>query len=146
MEKNVFSLIYRNLSSDDNLKDNVDDFANELNSPLENIKRNNPYINFVIGDSTCGDFNAKNTAWWGDFTDYPGGIISNLTDLHGLHEIIQQLTHFYPGKNPSCIDLTFCIQINLISQSGVLPLLLPQCHHDIIYAKIDLHVSLPPPF
>ena len=34
----------------------------------------------------------------------------------------------------------------MISESGVLPSLLPQCHHDIIYAKIDLHVSLPPPF
>ena len=63
---------------------------------MENIKGKNPSINFVIGD-----FNAKNTAWWGDFTDYPGGVISNLTDLHGLHEIIHQPTHFYPGKNPS---------------------------------------------
>ena len=82
----------RNPSSDNNLKDNVDDFANELNSTLENIKGKHPYINFVIGD-----FNAKNTAWWGDFTDYPVGIISNLTDLHGLHEIIHQLI-FIQGK------------------------------------------------
>ena len=139
-KKYFFTCVYRNPSSDNNLKDNVDDFANELNSPLENIKEKNPYINFVIGD------NAKNTGWWGDFTDYPGGIISNNTDLHGLDEIIHQPTHFYPGKNPSCIDLIFCTQINLISESGVLPSLLTQCHHDILSAKIDLHVSLPPPF
>ena len=124
-KKCFFTCVYRNPSSDNNLKENVDDFANELNSTLENIKGKIPYINFVIGD-----FNAKNTAWWGDFTDYPGGIISN------------QPTHFYPGKNPCCIDVNFCTQINLISESGVLPSLLPQCHHDIIYAKIDLHVSL----
>ena len=136
MEKKFFfTCVYRNPSSDNNLKDNVDDFANELYITLENIKGKNPYINFVIGD-----FNAKNTAWCGDFTEYPGGIISNLTDLHSLHEFIHQPTHFYPGKNPSCIDL------NLISESGALPSLLPQCHHDIIYAKMDLHVSLPPPF
>ena len=64
-----------------------------------------------------GDFNAKNTAWWGDTDDYPGESISNITGLHGLHEIINQPTHFYPGKNPSCIDLIFCSQPNLISES-----------------------------
>ena len=45
--------------------------------------------------------NAKNTAWWGDFTDYTGGIISNLTDLHGLHDFMKLFTNqliFIQGK------------------------------------------------
>ena len=65
----------------------VDEFANELNTTLDNIKGKNPYINFVIGD-----LNAKNTVWWGDITDYPGEIISDKASLHGLHELINQPT------------------------------------------------------
>ena len=64
--------------------------------------------------------------------------IADITGLHGFHQIINQPTHFYPGKNPSCIELIFCSQPNLISESGVLLSLLPQCHHDIIFAKIDM--------
>ena len=139
--KCLFTCLYRNPSPENNSMDKVDEFADELNNTLNNIKGKNPYINFVIGD-----LNAKNTIWWGDTTDYPGETISNIIDFHGLHEIINQPTHFYPGKNPSCIDLIFCSQPNLISESGVLPSLLPQCHHDIIFAKIDLNVKLPPQY
>ena len=108
---------------------------------MDNIKGKNPYINLVIGD-----LNAKNTAWWGDITDYQGEVISDAASLHGLHEIINQPTHFYPGKSPSCIDVIFCSQPNLISESGVLPSLLPQCHHGITFAKINFNVKLPPPY
>ena len=83
---------------------------------------------------------------WGDTTDYPGETISNITGLHGLHEIINEPTHFYPGRTPSCIDLIFCSQPNLITESGVLPSLLSQCHHSIIFAKIEQNVKLPPPY
>ena len=69
----------------------------------------------------------------GGTTDYPGESISNITCLHGFHEIINLPTHFYPGKNPSCNDLIFCSQPILISEWGVSPSLLPKCHHDIIY-------------
>jgi len=141
VQKNVFfTCIYRNPSSENNLHDKINEFGVNLHNTLENIKGKNPYVNIVIGD-----FNAKNTIWWGDISDYPGEVISDVTTSHGLHEIISQPTHFYPGKTPSCIDLIFCSQPNLLSDSGVLPSLLPQCHHDVIHAKIDLNVKLPPP-
>ena len=106
---------------------------------MKNIKGKNPYTNFIIGDLI-----AKNTTWWGDKTDYPGETISNITCLHGLHEIINKPTHFYPGKTP-CIYLIFCSQPNLITESGVLPSFHSQCHN-IIFAKIELNVKLPPPY
>ena len=81
----------------------------------------------------------------GDTTDYPGETISNITCLDGLHEIINEPTHFYPGKTPSCIDLIFYSLPNLITESGVLPSLLSQCHN-IIFARIELNVKLPPPY
>ena len=109
--KCFFTCIYRNPSSE------VDKFANELNNTLNNIKGKNPDTNFIIGDR-----NAKNTTWWGDTTGYPGETISNITGLHGLHEIINEPTNFYPGKTPSCIDLIFCSQPNLITESGVFTL------------------------
>ena len=140
-KKCFFTCLYRNPSIENNTKEIIDEFSDELNNTLDNIKGKNPYINLVVGD-----FNAKNTTWWGDTTDYPGERISDITNLHGLHEIINQPTHLYPGKSPTCIDQFFCSQPNLISESGVLPSLLPQCHHDIIYAKIDFNVKSPPPY
>ena len=139
--KCFFTCIYRNPSSENNSNDRVDEFANELNNTLNNIKGKNPYTNFIIGD-----LNAKNTRWWGDTTDNPGETISNITDLHGLHGIINEPTNFYPGKTPSCNDLIFCSQRNLITESGVLQSLLSQCHHNIIFANIELNVKLPPPY
>ena len=126
--KCFFTCIYRNPSSENNSNDKVDEFANELNNTLNNIKGKIPIL------------------WWGDTTDYPGVTISNITGFHGLHEIINEPTHFYPGKTPSCIDLIFCSQPNLITESEVLPPLLSHCHHNIIFTKIELNVKLPPPY
>ena len=49
--------------------------------------------------------------------------------------------------NPeSCIDLLFTSQPNLISESGVHSSLFPRCHHQIIYAKINLKIYYPAPY
>ena len=78
-----------------------------------------------------------------DLSDYPGESIVDITGLHGLHQITNKPTHFYQGEKPSCIDLIFCSQPNLISESGILPSLLPQCYRvknkDDVghFAKID---------
>ena len=128
-----------------NSKNKVDEFCNELDKILDNIKGKNPYINI--------DLNAKHTAWWGDVSNYPVEAILGIITLHGFHEIINQPTHFYPGVGggggggggrPSCIDLIFCSQPNLISESGVLPFVILQSHHHIIFAKANLNIKLPP--
>ena len=113
-KKCFFTCMYRNPSTENNSRDRIDEFSNELHNTLDNIKGKNPYANFVVGD-----LNAKNTAWWGSSTDYPGESISSITDLNGLQQIIHQPTHLYPGKTPSCIDLIFCSQPNMITESGV---------------------------
>ena len=134
--KKVFTCVYRNPSVTNNSKAKIDEFATDLDTTIENIKGKNPYLNFLVGD-----FNAKNTACWGDISDYPGEKISDIAGVHDLHELINEPTHFYPGKRPSCIDLIFCSQPNFIIESGVLPSLLPQCHHDMIFAKINLNIK-----
>ena len=67
-------------------------------------------------------------------------------DIFG--QIINQPTNFEPNKRPSCIDLIFTDQPNLVSESGVRvhSSLYSTCHHQIIYAKINFQAYLPPPY
>ena len=136
--KIVFGFLSKN---ENNSLEKGNEFCAELNSTLDAIKGKNPYINVVIGD-----LNAKNTAWYGDTTDYPGSSIANITNSHGLSQIIDQPTNFEPNKNPSCIDVIFASQSELIIQSGTLSSLLSQCHHNIIFAKVAMNVKLPRPY
>ena len=64
----------------------------------------------------------------------------------GYSQLITESTNFEPNKNPSCIDLIFTNQPNLISDRGVIASLCSSCHHQIIYAKINFQVVYPPPF
>ena len=116
----------------------VKEFCSKLDRTLHNIRGKNPYVNIVIGD-----FNAKNTAWFGEITDYPGLSIEDVTNSHSLTQIINQPTNFEPNKRPSCIDLIFVSQAELLTESGTLSSLLNQCHHNILLTKIALNVPLP---
>ena len=46
----------------------------------------------------------------------------------------------------SCIDLIFCTNQSLISNHGVDALIFDKCHHNIIYGKINIRVSLSPTY
>ena len=63
----------------------------------------------------------------------------------GPIQITDQPTNFEPNKSPSCIDLIFPSQPNLMAEFGTLSSLLTQCHHNVTYAKIDLASKLPKP-
>ena len=90
-----------------------------------------------------GDFNAHCQNWWpGGDTKKEGIAIDNLTSTLGLSQIICEATNYETNKNPSCIDLIFCDQPNLITESGVRPSLDNFCKHQLIYCKIN--VEIPP--
>ena len=55
-------------------------------------------------------------------------------------------TNFEPNKTPSCIDLIFTSQPNLVFESGIHPTLYNKCHHQIIYAKLSLKIYFPPSY
>ena len=57
--------------------------------------------------------------------------------------IISDPTHILPNSS-SCIDLIFTNQPNLVTVSGVHPSLHPKCHHQIVFAKLNLKVDYPP--
>ena len=62
-----------------------------------------------------------------------------------LSQVISEPTNFTPHKNPTCIDLIFTDQPNLVLQSGTRPSLDPKCHHDIIHCRINYKIPPPPP-
>ena len=88
-----------------------------------------------------GDFNAHSQLWWtnGDTTP-EGQDIGDLFSSLNLSQIISEPTNFTPHKSPTCIDLIFTDQPNLVLQSGTRPSLDPKWHHDIIYCMINYKI------
>ena len=86
----------------------------------------------------AGDLNVRSSSWWSDDIDT---IERTITD--GLYQIIDEPTHILPSFT-SCIDLIFTNQPNFVINSGVHPSLHQNCHHQIIFAQIDLKVYYPP--
>ena len=58
---------------------------------------------------------------------------------------IYEPTHILPSS-ASCIDLIFTNQLNLVINSGVHPSHHQNCHHQIIFAQINLKVYYLPPY
>ena len=101
-----------------------------------------PLCSFVTGD-----LNAKYTNWWKEGTNNLGGLeLYNMTTLLGSSQLINMPTNFDPNKTPSCIDLIFMSQPNLVFESGIHPTLYNKCHHQIIYAKLCLKIYFPPSY
>ena len=59
--------------------------------------------------------------------------------------MINEPTHLLQNS-PSCIDLIFTSQPNIVVESGVHSSLNPKCHHQIIFAKFNLKIYYPPPY
>ena len=60
-----------------------------------------------------------------------------------LKQLIQEPTHIL-NDSLSCIDLIFTSQPVLVMESGVHSSLHQNCHHQLIYAKVNLKVFYPP--
>ena len=93
-----------------------------------------------------GDFNAKSKSWSvNDTTTEEGTILENLTSLFGLNQLISDPTHILQHSS-SCIDLIFVNQPNLVIDSGIHSSLHHNCHHQIIFCKLNLKIEYPPPY
>ena len=117
-------------------------FLKELESIIESIcSPGNSDLAIIIGD-----FNAKLSIWKPNDPDTVEGVeINSMTSSYGLTQIISEATHILPNSS-SRIDLLFTNQPNMITSSGVLPSLHPNCHHQIIYANINFKIFYPPPY
>ena len=107
-----------------------------------NLNNESPFCSVVLGD-----FNARCNKWYSnDINTQPGIELDNLFSLSGFTQLIREPTNLEPNKRKTCIDLVFSSQSNLISDSGVHASLFHTCHHQIIFATIDLNIHLPPPY
>ena len=131
--------LYRSPSQSTNEFQN---FLKELEILIETIcTPDNSNLVIIVGD-----FNAKLSIWNPTDPDSIEGIeISAMTSSYGLTQIISEATHILPNSS-SCIDLLFTNQPNMITSSGVLPSIHPNCHHQIIYANINFKIFFPPPY
>ena len=102
---------------------------------------NNPFLTVVLGD-----FDAKTSLWYNnDIATYKGSKTDSVTSQFGLDQIIKERTYII-GDSPSCIDLIFTTQRNLVMESEVHSSLYSNCHHHITFAKFNLKTHYPPPY
>ena len=100
---------------------------------MEHIASTSPFLIVLLGD-----FNARMQGWYqNDITTFEGCKIDIGTSQFGLSQIIKEPTHIL-SNSASCIDLIITSQPNLVMHSGVHPSLHPNCHHQLIFAKLNL--------
>ena len=98
-----------------------------------------PHFILVIGD-----FNVRSSSWWkNDLKASEGNQVDAITSFYGLNQLIFEPTNILP-KLSSCIDLIFINQNYFIMDSGLHAFLHPNCHHQLIYAKLNLKIQLKP--
>ena len=93
-----------------------------------------------------GDLNARCSKWCNkDITNSVGREIDTLTSSAGYKQIINKPTHIV-NNSPSCIDVIFCNNLNLLSNYGIDLSLFEKCHNDIIFGKINIRIPLLPSY
>ena len=131
-----FLCLYRSPSQ---TQDIFETFADNFELTLDTIVNKNPILIAVLGD-----FNTKTTNWYKyDINSYDGLKIDTIISQFSLQQIINEPTHL-TANSSSCIDLIFTSQPNLVMESGVHSSLHPNCHHQIVFAKINLKICYPP--
>ena len=101
------SCFYRSPSQ---TEDEFDNFISGFERTCSGIALETPLSSFILGD-----FNAKCTNWWPKGVDNVCGLeLFNSSTLQGYSQVISEPTNFQPNSSPSCIDLIFTDQPNLI--------------------------------
>ena len=97
-----------------------DEFLSNFGNLLNFVEGLKPSFTIIMDDS-----NARSKSWWpNDITSHEGTDINSLKTIHGLHQLISDLSHLLPNLF-SCIDLIFTDQPNLAVDCGVYPSLHP---------------------
>ena len=103
------------------------------------------FHNFSLFLTLIGDLTAKSkNCYYHDKSSHEGNAIKNLVQF-GLQQIIKEATDI-SNTSSSCIDLIFTFQPSLITDFGVHSSLHPNCHHQILFAKLNLHIAHTVPY
>ena len=89
------------------------------------MKNETPCVSLFVGDLNC-----HCQQWWplGD-SNKDGIAMENLTSNLDLTQLITEPTNFQENSSPSCIDLMFCDQPNIVIESGTRHSLEPHWRH-----------------
>ena len=118
-------------------KDKFDQFLLNFEQLISDRMSQNPH--FIL---LTGDFNVRLSSWWkNDLVTSEGHQVDAITSSCGLSRLICEPTHILLNSF-SYIDLIFISQNNLIMDSGVYVSLHPNCHHEKVYAKLNLYERL----
>ena len=83
----------------------------------------------------------RNSSWRkNDCATKEDNQIEPFTCSYGSSQLISGPTHILHSSSP-CIDLIFTNQPNFVIDGGVHPSLHPNCHHQIIFLKINLKIE-----
>ena len=135
-KKSYIAVLYRSPSQTNTV---FNDFLSNFEKLLQEISVLNPDFSIIPGD-----FNARSKSWWkSDINTIEGTKIDSVTTSYDLQQLITQPTHLL-GNSSSFIDLIFTDQLSLIVDCGIHPSLHPNCHHEIVYCKLDLKTVYPP--
>ena len=105
------------------------------------IALRNPYLIAVLGD-----FNVQTKGWYPlGKTTYEGTGNDFIMSQFRLEQLIHETTHII-RRRPSCTDLLFASQPNLVVESAVQSSLHQNCHHQLVFARFNLKVVFPPPY
>ena len=87
-------------------------FLDKLESLYTKIKNENPYLVLF-----SGDFNGHCQTWWPEGDSNSEGVaIHDLRSYLGPTQLVSEPTNFQDNCAPSCIDLLFCEQPNVVTQ------------------------------
>ena len=127
--------LYRSLSQSN---DEFDQFLLNFEKLISDKMSQN--LHFIL---VTGDFNVRSSSWWkNDLTTNDGSQIDAIALSNGLSQLIREPTLILPNSFPY-IDLIFINQNNFIMDSGVHAPLDPNCHHQIVYTKLNLKFEYP---
>ena len=133
-----FLCLYRSPSQ---TRDIFETFADNFELTLDSIINRNLVLIVALGD-----FNAKVTNWYkNDINSYKGLKFDTITSQFGLQQTIIEPTCLN-SNSPSCIDLIFTSQPNLLMESCFQSSLHPICRHQIVFAKVNLKTYYPLPY
>ena len=138
IEKRFLTCMYRSPSQNN---EEFENFCVNFDLLLSNINEEIPICSIITRD-----FNASSSNWWkNDVTNSVGQELDSLTSPAGCSQVIDEST-LMVNNSMSCIDLIFCTNTNVLSKHGVDVSIFEKCRHNIIFAKIDIRVPLPPPY
>ena len=91
-------------------------------------------------------FSCRNSNWYlGHPVTPQGARVKVLTSFYGLNQLIKTPSHLLQNS-AICIDPVFTNQPYFVMESGVHSSLSSTCHHEIVFAKLNLKVEYPPPY